>query len=249
MPTYDDSTVITPFRDILNRYQLRTYRVADLNALDTLIGMETGSLAVVLSGNALFEYVAGGWRQLTESVFATTALRDAAYALAAGAYAVLGARSRVTGTGITYRHNGTAWKAWESDWITYAPALTNMTLGTGGVSTWAYKYVSGDIRVKGSVKFGTGGGATGAVGIAVDLPVAQPVGTHAFEVMQGNGVLYDDSAATPYLVGIGRDAAATTRFRFYPHNSGAVTTAIGATVPFTWAINDAISAEFIYRPV
>lgn len=107
MPSHDGSTLITPFADLLNEQTIITYRPATLFELDALIGMETGSLACVLDGGAIFRYLPGGWQQVTAATFPTTAARDAAYAQVGGAYRGVFAIARVSTD--EYRHNGTAW--------------------------------------------------------------------------------------------------------------------------------------------
>jgi len=154
-----------------------------------------------------------------------------------------------TDTGITYRYNGSAWKAWESDWITYTPTLAGITIGTGGsaASAWSYKYVLGDIRVKGGAILGSSGGAVTGVP-TITIPANRVALVHPYEATAGGAVLYDTSTTTPYLVTVGTDNTNVDKVRLYPHNSGAVVSAISATVPFTWAAGDAITVDFTYRP-
>jgi hypothetical protein len=72
--------------------------------------------------------------------------------------------------GITYRYNGSAWKSWESDWITYTPTLTTSggTLGSAS-GTGRYKYVAGAILLKLTATVTTVGTASGSV--LATLPV------------------------------------------------------------------------------
>jgi hypothetical protein len=51
----------------------------------------------------------------------------------------------------------TAWKPWNSEWITYAPTVAGITLGTGGTAYYAYKYSAGLVKVKWKIVLGTSG--------------------------------------------------------------------------------------------
>lgn len=152
-------------------------------------------------------------------------------------------------TKIVYRHDGSAWKAWDSPWISYSPTLTGVAIGTGGsaLSTWVYKYVAGDVRIKGGLILGTSGASVSGIP-TISLPVNRVALLHAYEATLGAATLFDASATTPYLVAVGTDNTNVDRVRFFPHNSGAVATAVSSTVPFTWTSGDAISADFSYRP-
>jgi hypothetical protein len=69
-----------------NRTWLKT--VADLNGLAALTGMPTGAQAVVNDGCGVFQYNGTSWYQIDSGRFATTTLRDTAFAKASGAYLV-----------------------------------------------------------------------------------------------------------------------------------------------------------------
>jgi hypothetical protein len=151
-------------------------------------------------------------------------------------------------TGITYRWNGTTWKGWESDWITFTPTITNLVVGTGGSasSVWAYKFVAGDVKVKFSLVLGTSGASVSGIP-TITLPVARAALAHAYEGTTGFLVLYDTANTRPYQGAILAENTDATKVRLVPTNSGALTTAIAAGVPFTWVPGSAASGELSYK--
>lgn len=83
-------------------------RVADLAALFTSVG-NAGDMLRVIEGGAIFQYVGSGWVQRTEARFASTSVRDTAYAKASGVYRVPGvARVRIDGRSYPMVWAGTA---------------------------------------------------------------------------------------------------------------------------------------------
>src|SRR5690606_16873404 len=58
------------------------------------------------------------------------------------ALSVLGAdvRAWTIDTKIEYRFDGTNWKEWESDWISWSTAPTNLAVGTGGSAAMVQRY-------------------------------------------------------------------------------------------------------------
>lgn len=160
-----------------------------------------------------------------------------------------GTEARAIDTGIVWRYNGTAWKAWRSDWINYTPTVANVAVGTGGsaASAFAYKYVQGDVRVRGGLVLGSSGASVSGIP-TITLPVNRIALVHPFEPVPGALTLYDTSDSRPYSGALAADNANVDKVRLIPTNSGSVTTSIGSTSPFTWAAGDGISVDFTYRP-
>lgn len=82
------ATMATSIQTALN--STKTYRTADLNSLAAITGMATGSLASVIEGGAIFAYDGTLWQQKTQATFASSGVRDTAYAKATGSYKING---------------------------------------------------------------------------------------------------------------------------------------------------------------
>jgi hypothetical protein len=203
MPIYTGST---PIQGIFNNYPVRTFKPVNFDALALLTGMEAGDWAIIPGNGAQFEFY-GGWVQTSPARFTNTTLRDSAYATAGGAYRVAGAQA-VVGA-ITYQHNGTAWKPYNSEWTTYTPALTGITLGTGGSSAFTWKYSSGQVKIKALVTLGTGG--TWNLPSAT-LPVPVESAYVGFFAQLGTGII---GAPGDFAPAIAHYVDATTGMRFY----------------------------------
>lgn len=157
---------------------------------------------------------------------------------------VTGDRCLVAADGINYRYNGSAWKAWESDWITYAPTLTNITLGTASSTQYRYRYTGGVVEVDFSIRLGTGGSFTGSP--TMTLPVTAVAVRHA--AMTYDGVASAANAALNiYPISVLASSTSTTVVAFWTTTSGAYAQ-VTATVPHTWALNSVIQGKFRYVP-
>ena len=121
-------------------------------------------------------------------------------------------------------------------WPTWTPTLTNLTLGNGVVT--ARRRVVGktcDWRFKFKL------GSTSAVGTgpAFTLPFT-PHGSYAApEDLMGSALLLD--AGTAQRFGSVRFLSGST-VEFVSYSTTGVVTAISATVPHTWAVNDTLAA-------
>ena len=89
-------------QEAFNTRAVRTYKVADLNALALLTNdVDAGDTALVFEGGATFRRIGSMWAQATPALFASVAARDTAYAKASGAFRVPGAASRVANRLVT----------------------------------------------------------------------------------------------------------------------------------------------------
>jgi hypothetical protein len=145
--------------------------------------------------------------------------------------------------------DGSAWKPWESDWITWVPTLTNLSVGTGGgaTSSHQYRYIAGRVHLMGRMVLGTSGASVGAIP-TVTLPVTRAALKVKYDALPGAVNFFDVSTDTPWLGAAASDGASTSAFRFFPVNSSVIGSAVGATNPFTFAAGDTIVYELSYEP-
>jgi hypothetical protein len=151
---------------------------------------------------------------------------------------------------VTYRHNGSAWKEWASDWsATYAPTLTNFTIGTGGsvANVAQYRYSNGRVQMRGYAKLGTSGASVSG-GIIIALPVNRAALNHNWQGFKGVAEMYDDSTGTNYLAFVAANNTAVNTVMLLSPGTNGLRTGSGASTPFTWAAADAVSYDFEYDP-
>lgn len=145
---------------------------------------------------------------------------------------------------ITYRWNGSAWRAWESDWITYTPTLTGITLGTGPTTQFRYKYVNGDVWVDFSIRLGTGGAFTAQP--TMTLPVTATALRYA--AMTHPGIASAANAALNiFPIAVLANSSSTTVVTFWSTTTGAYT-AVSPTAPITWALDSVLQGKFMVVP-
>lgn len=113
-------------------FGLPLYTTADTAALDVLLNGQSNAIDTALLASE--GYVIGTDAQR----LALTAPRRKE-----------GLKWYSTDTNIGWFYNGTAWRAWESDWITYTATLTNFTVGSSGqIATTKYRYTGGMVEVR-----------------------------------------------------------------------------------------------------
>ncbi len=135
---------------------------------------------------------------------------------------------------ITYRYNGSAWKEWESDWITWTPTFTNLTnAGAGNATTSKYRWIGGgEIQLELNITLGASP-TVGAVTFTPPVTLANPSGIA--RVFMGD-VTYIDEGSGSYTGCVAvATGGATVLLR-----SMSVTTpvAISSTSPFTFGATD-----------
>ncbi len=184
----------------------------------------------------------------------------APYAVAAGgqgavntqsqlpASGILGDKILAYDTGVVYRFNGTAWKPWESDWIAYTPALTNITLGSG-TKVGQYRFAGGQCFVEGRFVYGTGSAVLGscAVGHPASLGISasqqsDPYPLGRADILRSGTAVYPGFATT-------NGSAGSAQFN-YANAAGtaAVDTVLSSTAPITFATNDVIAWKYDFTP-
>jgi hypothetical protein len=148
---------------------------------------------------------------------------------------------------VIYRYNGSAWKEWISDWITYTPTVTGPTsLGTSSVVFAQYQYQQGRMRVKGRITLGTS--PTFDSSPILTLPVT--FATLVRFALLGNErcFAFDTSAATTPVAFVARHNGTTYNQIILSPWSGSAATTLNTTTPFTWAVNDTIDFDFVGDP-
>jgi hypothetical protein len=128
-----------------------------------------------------------------------------------------------------------------TDWVSYTPTVSNITLGTGGTITGLWRRVGDTMEFQSTVALGTGGsfstsaGHTLPIGYSVDLNKLTSPDDNDVAVGSATGI--DISAATywPFVV---EYTAARTQIEW-----SSPTGAVSATVPWTWAAGDVIKSK------
>jgi hypothetical protein len=171
---------------------------------------------------------------------------DAAARTAAIPTPVLGSKTVLTSTEIIYRYNGTTWKEWESDWITWATAPTNLTVGTGGsaATVQRYKYVGGRIWFEYRYVLGSSGASMGT-SPTINFPISVALVVTGGSLATGDGAIRDVSVpSTPAYVRVNVTSATTGIIQTYTGTTASIT----ATAPMTWAAGDILAGGFWADP-
>ena len=175
-------------------------------------------------------------------VFATTVTRDAAFGgagektLDEGQFCYIEASNRLQ------IYQGSAWRDYDTDWTSFTPAYTNLTVGNAS-NVGAYFVVGGFVYGHIYLAFGSTTSVSGH--IQFNLPLTASNGTNGQNIGQTK---FSDSGVGVFIGYMNQ--LSTTRGEFYVFNaSGTYTTqtAVTATVPMTWTTNDEIFSTFMYR--
>jgi hypothetical protein len=124
--------------------------------------------------------------------------------------------------------------------VSYTPALTNITLGNGTMST-RYVLINNFVHYEGKITFGTTSSISATAQIALPFTAAQ-----SFQIA-GNIVYADVGVASysglPIMVGTG------TLYLYIANYATAYgnEVAVSATVPFTWGNTDSITWSINYQ--
>lgn len=149
---------------------------------------------------------------------------------------------------ITYKYSGSAWKEWESDWISYIPTLTNITLGSG-TKTGQYQYREGRVFVEG--RFTYGAGSAVATGPTVTHPASLTLdaATHGDPYPLGRADVLNSGIAV-YPGFVTANGSTTTALFNAVNTSGTygIFTAMGAAIPLTFEAADVIAWKYDFIP-
>lgn len=155
--------------------------------------------------------------------------------------------ARRTDNKITYRYNGTAWKAWESDWISHTPTWTGFTPGNGTVTAY-YRLNAGRVNMTGHVVLGSTSSVTAAVKIA---PAVSMDTSYYGSIIEPLGTVGIRDVGTSLYSGEAWSEASSTAISLMVNLASgtyAVPTAITGSVPIpTWATSDTFSWDFSYK--
>lgn len=197
----------------------------------------TNSSGVVITQSAPFTAAAGGvvpFRTKAElDLWATAAVNQRAFVL---------------GDGVTYRFNGTSWRAWESDWIAYTATLgAGFALGTGGTQALKYRFENGSGRVRGPITLGTGFTIPSAPTIT-HPPVTVAALPHAYSRFPGNSSIFDaSSAVNSQAVMVANNTSTTVAVINAITTNGAANT-VNSTTPITFAAGDVFDIDYTFEP-
>lgn len=127
--------------------------------------------------------------------------------------------------------------------VSYTPTITNFTLGNG-TSTWAYTQANKMVFVRGVITFGSTTSITGTPSVTFPRTAASFYGSQSYF---GNVFILDSGTAawSGFCV-----ALSTSAFEIsvsLVNATYASQSAINATTPMTWAVNDVIRVSFVYE--
>lgn len=176
------------------------------------------------------------------------ALRTYRWANAAARTAQAGMQANDRGfqvdTGVDYRYNGSSWKEWESDWITWTTAPTNLTVGSGGTILQRYKWIGGRLAFHYSYTLGSSGFTMGT-GPTINFPINLSVLVTGGSLSTGDGAIRDVSVpSTPAFTRVNIATATTGVIQTYNGSVASIT----STVPMTWAAGDILTGLFWADP-
>lgn len=215
-------------------------RFATVAARDAAITVPRSGMRAIAAG-CQFVYVSS-WRLAEVPRFADATARDAALTAPA-----LGDLAVLTSDEVTYRYNGSAWKAWNSDWLTWTPTVTGWIGGTGKVETFKYRWVEGWALFDFRLKRGSSG-ATAATPI-LTLPFTARQIVPNFTRLDGTGNIWNaDDTGVPFYLGYLLDNASATTVSVRYITTTAQLGALTTTVPITFATNDEVAGQFWVEP-
>ena len=139
-------------------------------------------------------------------------------------------------------YNGSAWNdlLWGDAWVAYTPTLSNITLGSGGTSSFFYQRVGKMVNVRGRITLGTSGALSGVA--TFTLPVNAIT---ADQFWQSGTILNDSGTFYAGVVRVGTSTATVLALNASATYTTAVNTALN--VPFTWASGDILNVGFSYE--
>ena len=205
---FTDSTPLTPLRDAFN------VLVDAVNANETAISDATDA------------------RQIQTFRWADSTERAAQTGMQAGD---IGYQIDTT---VLYRYNGSAWRGWSSEWITFTPTYTGFTVGAGGFTK--YRYINGQVLF--------------AFRLPVSSMTSNPTMTVPVNFADTHTKHFPGIALIPgagsEVVGVARRSAANNVVFYYNFVSGSTVfiNNVATTAPFTWSSTGVIEGTLFYDP-
>ena len=195
----------------------------------------------------------GTWKSLVDAVislingkfnsrpyiWANAAARTAQTGMTIGEYGYQ------TDTQVTYRAiSATTTEVWQSTWITWSTAPTNLAVGTGGsaLQQQKYKYIGGRVFFDCKYVLGTSGASMGTAPV-INLPVTLVRPSSRFFKLSAAVGMFDTSA-TAQADGLATLNALSAVQVLATYLVGATSTSITATAPWTWAAGDELAVQF-----
>jgi hypothetical protein len=125
-----------------------------------------------------------------------------------------------------YLYTGSEWRPYLTEWNTYTPAWSNLTLGSA-TQVARYRYIGGDMRIRGYTTLAADSSGTGSA-ITQTIPNSETSDTVG---ASGSGA-FNDSGTGIYPLVVDIAAGATTLNFFHAGSSGAgvLTSASPATI-------------------
>lgn len=140
-------------------------------------------------------------------------------------------------SGITLPAAGVAgWRPWYSQWGTYTPGWTNLTVGDGTVVA-VYRWEFGALHFRGQITFGGSTAITGTV--SMNLPDSRTGDVYS---SIGQAIILDTGTRL-YLAQAHLPPSGTVVN--FVHSEGGV---INATSPMTWATGDVLGWDIVANP-
>lgn len=133
-------------------------------------------------------------------------------------------------------YTGSVWReiARSTGWTTFTPTWTNLTLGNG-TNAWQYKYVHGDLWVKGSITAGT----TTSIGGNVSMTIPNSETSSSGSRNTGALSFADSSGGTEYA-GVARVDVSSTSIFLYANDNN-----VSASNPVAIATGDVIEFSIL----
>jgi hypothetical protein len=145
------------------------------------------------------------------------------------------------------RYNGSSWDAFDTQWQTYTPSLTNITLGNGVLTGCKYFRTGKRCSVKFRLKFGTTTGMGTDPTFSLPLTAAALNATANIPIL-GWGQYFYTSAGAPFPCAIEHASTTTCTIRAMATNGTfLIPQVIAATTPFAFAVNDELVGDFEYE--
>jgi len=141
---------------------------------------------------------------------------------------------------ITYRYNGSAWKAWESDWFSWTPTFTNLTVGNGSL-VGKRKYDCGDVVAEFDLTFGNATSVSGSVTVAPPVTAATPA---TLTGLAGLAFCHAGSVDAELTVVLSSGTVLTI-FAKNTASTYAAITGLSSTIPGTWTTGSTLSVRQI----
>ncbi len=151
-----------------------------------------------------------------------------------------GARVLQLDTMVTYRYDGSAWKAWDSDWITYTSTPSNLTVGSGGSISAKYRWIAGQVEHDIVVLLGSSP-TVGVASLTTGVTLANPSATTS-RFYQGESMLLEEGTGNTPAVLLVNTAGTLFLIRYWGTLNSS--TPLGSTAPFTWGAGDRMLIKF-----